>query len=672
MISKLRHIALAACAAWLGAAAWAQPSADFAREVEQGAQALIQAIDSQRAPSERADEAWAANMPLAANGKAGAQARSKSKAQPKAKAKAKARGQAAAKTGAKAKAKGKPQARAQASAKTRPQAQSKARAKAPAQRAPTLSPSPAAQFAAQRGSSAPAASPETAAEAVAHALGARAFEAQAAEDANEGIGAVYETGEPGAPGEAETVETESGLAEGEAFAPSQNAAWAGRPGPLPAPDAPQGFAVAAGQGGPAGFMPPRLPPEIAAAFPPEGRNARPAARAGMNRPAKDDAAGPKPFSAAAAPMTSQRLFDYGERNKARLRDLLSRALRGQSVSIRIVQFGDSHTAGEFFTQRARERLQSIFGAGSVGWIPPAKVTYQRNSLADYAADGWSMLSSKSDYDPDFPMGGYISFPSRDNASLKISPKKPIRGRVPIKVLVRRSVDLGAPVVVGSDGQRASLNAPADGRWHIAMAILATPVTFVADMANQYQLGGVWIDDETRGVSLSSVGLNGAQQVVWDKWGSGWMTLDLAESSPDAIFIQYGTNEAFNDRLDINKVRQSYLNRVRQLRRLHPRAAIVIIGAPDSLRRSGQNSILCSNHRPRMLDYVKMAERSVAITTRSIYWDWQSAMGGKCSMENWLTQGLAAKDGVHLSEAGYRKSADLFVSDLLDWMSFTPR
>ena len=663
MISKLRHIALAACAAWLGAAAWAQPSADFAREVEQGAQALIQAIDSQRAPSGRADEAWAANMPLAANGKAEAQARSKSKAQPKPKAKAKARGHAPAKTGAKGK--GKTQARAKASATTRPQTQSKARAKAPAQRAPTRAPSAAAQFAAQRGSNAPAAG--TAAEAFAHALGA-----QAAEDATEGIGAVYETGETGAPSEAETLETESGLAEGEAFAPPQNAAWAGRPGSLPAPGAPQGFAVAAGQGGPAGFMPPRLPPEIAAAFPPEGQNARPAARAGMNPIAKDDAAGPKPFSAAAAPMTSQRLFDYGERNKARLRDLLSRALRGQSVSIRIVQFGDSHTAGEFFTQRARERLQSIFGAGSVGWIPPAKVTYQRNSLADYAADGWSMLSSKSDYDPDFPMGGYISFPSRDNASLKISPKKPIRGRVPIKVLVRRSVDLGAPVVVGSDGQRASLNAPADGRWHIAMAILATPVTFVADMANQYQLGGVWIDDETRGVSLSSVGLNGAQQVVWDKWGSGWMTLDLAESSPDAIFIQYGTNEAFNDRLDINKVRQSYLNRVRQLRRLHPRAAIVIIGAPDSLRRSGQNSILCSNHRPRMLDYVKMAERSVAITTRSIYWDWQSAMGGKCSMENWLTQGLAAKDGVHLSEAGYRKSADLFVSDLLDWMRFTPR
>ena len=40
------------------------------------------------------------------------------------------------------------------------------------------------------------------------------------------------------------------------------------------------------------------------------------------------------------------------------------------------------------------------------------------------------------------------------------------------------------------------------------------------------------------------------------------------------------------------------------------------------------------------------------------------MGGECSMKSWMSQGLAAKDGVHFSGKGYRQAADRLADSLI--------
>ena len=50
------------------------------------------------------------------------------------------------------------------------------------------------------------------------------------------------------------------------------------------------------------------------------------------------------------------------------------------------------------------------------------------------------------------------------------------------------------------------------------------------------------------------------------------------------------------------------------------------------------------------------QKRVAESEGLLYWSWQQAQGGACSMNAWVKQGLAAKDGVHFNAEGYRRAA----------------
>lgn len=381
---------------------------------------------------------------------------------------------------------------------------------------------------------------------------------------------------------------------------------------------------------------------------------------------------PPPFKSENYQMRPNRLYDYQERNRGRLRNLFDRMLRGERVSLSVVQLGDSHTAGDFFTDRVRKRLQAIFGTGSIGWTAPINVPGQRNALVGYDNNGWMLISSRNAEAPEFPMGGYIARPDKAGAELVISPKNPVNNIVPIKVMVRRFYpNLPPPEVEGAMGDIFSMNVPPDGRWHNTLVILQPPLRFRAMVPGQYELGGIWFNNQSTGVTLSAIGLNGAQQTIWNKWKRGWIERDLVESRPDIIIISYGTNEAFNDDIDLENMKANLADGVRHLRYVFPQAVIVIVGAPDSLRKNGRNTMYCDGQRPSMLDGVKVTERNVAILEHTLFWDWQAAMGGKCSMMGWRDNGLAAKDGIHFSESGYYRSADIFVNDLLSWLGYDP-
>ncbi|HEZ3760221.1 TPA: GDSL family lipase, partial [Neisseria meningitidis] len=68
-------------------------------------------------------------------------------------------------------------------------------------------------------------------------------------------------------------------------------------------------------------------------------------------------------------------------------------------------------------------------------------------------------------------------------------------------------------------------------------------------------------------------------------------------------------------------------------------------------------------RPVRLTEVQQMQRRVARQGQTMFWSWQNAMGGICSMKNWLNQGWAAKDGVHFSAKGYRRAAEMLADSL---------
>jgi lysophospholipase L1-like esterase len=130
-----------------------------------------------------------------------------------------------------------------------------------------------------------------------------------------------------------------------------------------------------------------------------------------------------------------------------------------------------------------------------------------------------------------------------------------------------------------------------------------------------------------------------------------------------IIIAYGTNEAFNDNIDVDKYKNLLISKVDQIRVASPDTAIMIVSAPESLKNiAGQCGI-----RPIKLTAIQNVQYQVAQQKHTLYWNWQQAMGGECSMKSWINQGLGRKDGVHFSEAGYQKLGQALAEDLLSFV-----
>ena len=122
----------------------------------------------------------------------------------------------------------------------------------------------------------------------------------------------------------------------------------------------------------------------------------------------------------------------------------------------------------------------------------------------------------------------------------------------------------------------------------------------------WQIGFINIERPGRGVTVSAMGINGAQLSQWSKWRPG-MWEDLAQTKADLIILAYGTNEAFSGNLDISSTERTWRNYIRQIKK-HPAQR----RHPDP-RRSGifETAYGSCGNRPVLLSEVQQMQQRVA-------------------------------------------------------------
>jgi lysophospholipase L1-like esterase len=161
-------------------------------------------------------------------------------------------------------------------------------------------------------------------------------------------------------------------------------------------------------------------------------------------------------------------------------------------------------------------------------------------------------------------------------------------------------------------------------------------------------------------------------------------------TPDIIVLAFGTNEGFNDALDIGAYTAEYQRVIAKLKFLAPNARIVLIGPPDGARLPGAAQHPCAGgatghdcgettvhvdaaanshcrfETPPKLAQVREAQRAIAEKAGAAFWDWSSIMPGPCGAQTWAaaTPALMAHDYVHMTLDGYRLSADKFADFLI--------
>ena len=358
-----------------------------------------------------------------------------------------------------------------------------------------------------------------------------------------------------------------------------------------------------------------------------------------------------------SPVYASNLTNFNDPNT----DQLITAFKNKSVHI--VQFGDSHTAADVMTGTLRTQLQNRLGNGGMGWGMPMYFSGQRLVRYGYDNNGWEPISSRQQRDQNYTLGGLIATPKFNGATLTIKSKQSEISQK-IKVNLRQAATDGKFLGRDAQGHQFEIEAPIkNNTWQTVEFVAQLPFTITASNAEQSAIGGWWAKNQNgEGAVVSALGINGAELSYWNRWNEGWQQ-NLKSISPELIIIAYGTNEAFNDNIDVDKYKNLLISKVDQIRVASPDTAIMIVSAPESLKNiAGQCGI-----RPIKLTAIQNVQYQVAQQKHTLYWNWEQAMGGGCSMKSWINQGLGRKDGVHFSEAGYQKLGQALAEDLLSFV-----
>lgn len=367
--------------------------------------------------------------------------------------------------------------------------------------------------------------------------------------------------------------------------------------------------------------------------------------------------------AAAEPVTP--LHDYGDRKAPALWEGLQQLEQGKRTQpLRIIQLGDSHTAGDYFTGQLRQRLQRQFGNAGIGWLTPGYVTNQRSDQVLLRSLGkWSLSDSKiAKHTGAFPLGGLFNT-SAGNSILEIKTKEQVAAGQWQVSIWQHSLQTSWSLAL-ANGKLSKLPGQGDPKasWRLStQAIDSAQVDRLRLLAPMNgKLGGVILDRQAPGITLDALGINGAVANVINRWDETSLQQQLAWRDPQLIILAYGTNEAFGPDLVPQTYEEELRRVIRRLRAAAPNAAILLIGAPSSAKSKAPHiNGGCKVPLPPSLIKVQNSQRRIARQEKTLYWDWAAMMGGNCGAQAWLKQKvpLMRPDLVHMSAEGYGASAD---------------
>ncbi len=352
----------------------------------------------------------------------------------------------------------------------------------------------------------------------------------------------------------------------------------------------------------------------------------------------------------------------------------------------ILQFGDSHTAGDSFSGRLRERFQARFGAAGRGALPPGvPFDYYRPTLVSVDQSGdWTVANSlRTDAGGLFGISGFRTTGDDPDASMTLASDEAGGFDRAEVVVVNRpgggtlevAVD-GRPVhTLATDGataRAARLDLPVDpGSRTLTLRPAGDgPVSIL----------GWGIQRNAPGIVYDSHGIVASTVAIMDRWEPATVAWEIAHRDPALIVLAYGTNEGFDDTLEASAYANRFAARLVALRAAAPNAALLVVGPPDANRLprgcdrdgaacapTGADAGQCRWTPPSNLAVVRDLQRQASARQGAYFWDWSTVMGGACGTHRWTTANppLAHGDHVHLRSEGYRISADALFDALMD-------
>jgi lysophospholipase L1-like esterase len=199
-----------------------------------------------------------------------------------------------------------------------------------------------------------------------------------------------------------------------------------------------------------------------------------------------------------------------------------------------------------------------------------------------------------------------------------------------------------------------MRVPVRGERHtLSVQVRETDETGRAGPVNLFTVAA---DVRRRGVIVDAVGVPGSTGMTMQRWRQDLLTEQVSSRRYDLLVLAWGTNEAGLADLDEVTYRHHFGRTLETLALASPDASCLVIGPSD-------RAVAPDTPAPRY-DLVRSVQRDLAAAWGCGYFDLRRAMGGVGGMASWQQAGLAGDDGVHLTDAGYERLADLLLHDVL--------
>ncbi len=356
--------------------------------------------------------------------------------------------------------------------------------------------------------------------------------------------------------------------------------------------------------------------------------------------------------------------------------------------VRVLVFGDSHTAADLGTSILRRDLQTRFGDGGRGFFAMGKPFsyYAQDGVRCGMAPPWvglrgALVAGQVTGDGAYGLAG---------AAIVCRGKRTSGARSWVDVAASSSeIEVayleqprGGGFDLFIDGARAAgieTRHPTQASAFRSVAVADGPhhVEARAHGDGEVRIFGVAAERPEAGVVVDALGINGARLTTMLTWSERHMKEQLRHRAPDLVVFAYGTNEAGDD-TDSATYEAQLVTALGRIARAAPAASCLLVGPPDraSLVSAGAGASDVGSpdgsagdrrwESMARISEIIASQKRVAAAAGCGFYDQLAAMGGAGSIARWADEvpPRAQHDHVHLTRAGYAELGHAFATELL--------
>ncbi len=350
---------------------------------------------------------------------------------------------------------------------------------------------------------------------------------------------------------------------------------------------------------------------------------------------------------------------------------IARLEAGQSQEdVRIVQFGDSHTAADIETAVIRRALQGRFGDGGRGFVAVGKPWkgYLQDGVrcgmsSEWAPERGKLAKGKFSGDGLYGLAG-IGVETRQHGARAWTDITARTARTEVAYLEQPNggsfdvfVDGVRVVRVSTRGERTT---SAFRTFDVSEAA-AHQLEIRATGDGDVRVFGLSLDRAQPGIVFDALGINGARVTTCLQWNEQHWAEQLKHRAPALVVLAYGTNESTDEATSQQTYERQLVDLLGRIARAVPSASCMLLGPPDRAVREGDTWVTSSK-----LKEIIGSQRRVAEAAGCAFYNQLEAMGGEGTVAGWAQEDppRAQKDRVHLSRDGYAQLGSSFASDMM--------